>query len=59
LFVSTVFYLLARTDSFHETGARTRIPLGAKYLYLLQNVQTGSGAHPASDFMGNGLLSQG
>jgi len=38
---------------------RVRIPVGAKYLSLLQNVQPGSGAHPASYFMGTGIVSRG
>ena len=36
-----------------------RIPLGGKDFYLLQNVLTVSGAHPASYSVGTGVLSQG
>ena len=42
-------------------AAQSRVPIftRAPDLSLLQNVQTGSGAHSASYSMGNGVLSLG
>ena len=36
-----------------------RIPVEAKDFSVIQNVQTGSGAHPAFYTMGTGVISQG
>jgi len=37
----------------------TRTSEGATYFPLLQNVQTGTGAHPASHSMGTGIFFRG
>jgi hypothetical protein len=37
--------------------SRIHIPVGPRDLSLLQNIQTGTGAHPASYLMGTGFLS--
>jgi hypothetical protein len=40
-------------------GSRVRIPVGAKYFSVVQNVQTGCGTHPAHYYVDTELLSRG
>jgi len=47
-----VFWRIVSCDQY------TRTPEGATYFPLLQNVQTGTGAYPASHSMGTGTLSR-
>jgi hypothetical protein len=41
----------------NRTGKKWKIPVEARDFSLLQNVQTGSGVHPASHSMGTRILS--
>jgi hypothetical protein len=52
LIINTVIITMLRAG-----GSGVRITLGARNVSLLQNVQAGSGAHPASYSMGTGILS--
>jgi hypothetical protein len=47
----------ARTREGSQVGNK-RIPCIDKIYFLLQKVQTGSGAHPVSNLIGTGFLSR-
>jgi len=54
--MKTINYIAAR---LRDGRSRIRVPVGARAFVLLQKVQTGFGAHPATYSMGTGFLSLG
>jgi hypothetical protein len=49
-----VYYLDSASRNFAGSIAQVRFSEGTSYFYLLQSVETGSGAHPAFYPMGTG-----
>jgi len=51
-----VYYFICIASTLRDVRCKVRIPTRIRDFYVLQNFQTGSGAHPSSCLMKTGVL---